>query len=51
MAQKGLWNLARENRLQDRGAMPREEGVISEYNAMQEENFLSKQLAEGGPGW
>ena len=42
MAQKGLWNLAREQRLQERGAMPKEEGdVIREYNAMHEKNFLS----------
>ena len=33
MAQKGLWNLAREKRLHDRGALPREEcDVIREYN-------------------
>ena len=32
MAQKGLWNLARENMLQDRGALPEEEGdVIREF--------------------
>ena len=31
-----------EKRLQDRGALPREEGdVIREYNAMHEENFLT----------
>ena len=42
MAQKGLRNLAREKRLQDRGALPREEGeVIMEYHAMHEEKFLS----------
>ena len=50
MAQKGLWNLAREKRLQERGAMPKEEGdVIREYNAMHDEKF-PKQLAEGGSG-
>ena len=26
MAQKGLWNVAREKMLQDRGALPEEEG-------------------------
>ena len=40
VAQKGLWNLAREKRLQERGAMPEEEGdVIREYTAMHETNF------------
>ena len=47
MTQKGLWNLAREKRLQERGAMPKEEGdVIREYNAMSEENFRSSWLRE-----
>ena len=41
MAQKGLWNLARNKALQDRGALPREEGdTMREYKAMQ-------QLLEG----
>ena len=35
----------REKELQERGAMPEEEGdVIREYNAMHEENFLSNWL-------
>ena len=47
MAQKGLWNFAREKRLQERGAIPKEEGdVIREYNAMHEESFLSSWLRE-----
>ena len=47
MAQKGLWNLAREKRLQDRGAVPREEGVVvREYNAIHEKNFPSSWLRE-----
>ena len=47
MAQKWLWNLAREKRLQKRGAMHKEEGdVIREYNAMHEENFLTSWLRE-----
>ena len=47
MAQKGLWNLAREKRLHDRGALPREEcDVIREYHSMHEENFLSSWLRE-----
>ena len=37
----------REKRLQDIGAVPREEGaVIRKYNAMHEENFLSSWLRE-----
>ena len=47
MAQKGLWNLEREKRFQERGALPREEGdVIREYNAMHEKNFPSSWLRE-----
>ena len=47
MAQKGLWKLARENVLQDRGEWSKEEGdVIREYKAMHEENFLSSWLRE-----
>ena len=49
MAQKGLWNLSRENVLQDRGALLEEEGdVIGEYKAMHEEKFLSSWLREDG---
>ena len=37
MAQKGLWNLAGENVMQDRGALPKDEGdVVREDEAMQE---------------
>ena len=47
MAQQGLWSFAREKRLQDRGALPREEGdVVREYKAVYEENFLSSWLRE-----
>ena len=46
-AQKGLWNVAREKLLQDRGALPEEEGdIVREYRAMREENFLSSWLRE-----
>ena len=46
MAQKSLWNLARE-KLQDRGALSKEEGdVVGGYYAMHEENFLSSWLKE-----
>ena len=42
MAQKALWNLARENMLQDGGALPEEEcDVIGEYTAMHKEKFLA----------
>ena len=47
VAQKGLWNLAKEERLQYRGALLREErDVIREYTAMHDENFLSSWLRE-----
>ena len=47
MAHRREWNLARDKRLQDRGALPREEGdVVREYNARDEENFLSSWLRE-----
>ena len=37
MAQKELWNLARDKASQDRGALPREEGdPIREFQAMHE---------------
>ena len=40
-------NLAREKRLQHRGALPMEEGVIvREYKAMHEEIFLGSWLRE-----
>ena len=41
MAQKGLWNLAREKIL-------RESDAIGEYKAMPEDNFLSSWLREDG---
>ena len=47
MAQKGLWNLARENLLQDRGEWLEEEGDdITEYEAM--DNFLRSWLRKDG---
>ena len=49
MAQKGLWNLAREKILRERGALPKEEGdAVREYMAMHEENVLSSWLREDG---
>ena len=32
MAQKGLWNLAKEEVLRDRGAVPKEEGDVIREN-------------------
>ena len=47
MAQKGLWNLAKEKILRARGELPKEEGdAVREYKAMHEENFLSCWLRE-----
>ena len=47
MAQKGLWNLAKEKNLRERGELPKEESdAVREYKAMHEENFLSSWLRE-----
>ena len=49
MARKGLWNLATEKVLQDRGEWPKQEGdVIGAFQAMREEKFLSRWLRESG---
>ena len=49
MAQKGLWNLAREKILRERGALAKEEGdAIGEYKAMHEEKCWSSWLMEDG---
>ena len=49
MAQKSLWNLARNKKVQDMSALPKEESdVIREYKVMHEENFLSNRLREDG---
>ena len=51
MAQKGLWNVAREKMVQERGALPKEEGdVVREYKTMHEVNFLSSWLREDVEG-
>ena len=43
MAQKGLWNLVGKKVLQDRGALPEEEGdVIREYKAMHVKNVMTR---------
>ena len=49
MAQKGLWNLAKEKILRERGVLPKEEGdAVREYKAVHEENFLSSWAREDG---
>ena len=51
MAQKDLRNLARVKMLQDRGALPKEQGdIVREYKAMHKENFLSSCLREDVEG-
>ena len=41
-AQKELWNIAKKNMLEDRGALPREaDDSPEEYKAMHEDKFLS----------
>ena len=47
MAQTGLWNLAKEKIMKERGEWPHEEGdVVREYKAMHEEDFLISWLRE-----
>ena len=47
MAQKGLWNRAREKILWERGALPKEESdAMREYQAMNEENLLRRWEGE-----
>ena len=47
LAQKGLWNLARSNILQDRGAVPQEDGhIFRESKVMHEEDFMSSWFRE-----
>ena len=48
MAQKGLWNVAREKMSQDRGALPKEEGdIVREYKATHDERKKKAQRAKG----
>ena len=45
MAQKGLWNLAKEKTKKESGELPNEEGdVVRECNAMHEEDFWRSWL-------
>ena len=47
MAQKGLWNLVEKKVLQERGALPQEEGdVIREYKAMHVKNVMTRGKEE-----
>ena len=51
MSQKGLWNLAKDKIMKERGELPNEEGdAVREYKAMHEENSLSNCPREDGRG-
>ena len=51
MAQKGMWNLAKEKSVKERGALPNEEGdEVREYKALHEEDFWSSWLWEDERG-
>ena len=48
MAQRGLWNLAKEKTMKERGELPNEEeDVVREFQAMHEEDFWTSWLREG----
>ena len=45
MAKKRVWESCEKNEVQEKSAMPKEEGdAVREYNAMHEESFLSSWL-------
>ena len=47
VAQKGLWNMAKEKTMKERGELPNvEDDAVREYIAMHEENFWSNWLRE-----
>ena len=51
MAQKGLWNLAKDKIMKERGELPNEEGdAVREDKAMHEENFWSNWPREDERG-
>ena len=51
MAQKGLWNLAKEKIMKERCELPHKEGdVVKEFQAMHEEDFWSSWLREDERG-
>ena len=48
---KGLWNLAKEKIMKERGELPNEEGdAVREHKAMHEENFWSNSIREDERG-
>ena len=47
VAQKGLWNLARNTALQDRGALPQEEGDTIRTEKVHARRKFHEQLVEG----
>ena len=51
MAETRLWDIAKKRMLEDRGALPREDGdLLWEYQEMHEENFLSSWRREDVEG-
>ena len=49
MAQNGLWNLAKEKIIEERGELPNEVGdAVREYGAMHEENLENGESREEG---
>ena len=51
MAQKGLWNLAKEKTMKERWELPNEVGhAVREHGAMHEETFWSSWLREDERG-
>ena len=51
MAQRGSWHIAKKRMLEDRGALPRDDGdLLREYQAMHEESFRSSWLRENVEG-
>ena len=51
MARRGSWHIAKKRMLEDRGALPREDGdLLREYQAMHEENFCGSWLREDVEG-
>ena len=51
MAETGLWNIAKKRMLEERGALPTEEGdLVRYYKAIHDENVLSSRLREDVEG-
>ena len=50
-SEAGLWDIAKRRMLEDRGAVPKEDGdPLGDYQAMHEENFPSSWLREDVEG-